>query len=493
MQDFAASIDPVLEERLTKARERVAHHPAGQEGLVRAAFALIFLSIAVPLALFAGTHRHPVWWAYPAFAAAYALASSTGFELGAGLALPTELVFVPMLFILPARCVPLVVAAGLLLGAVPAVVHGKLSVTRALVWPPVNSVFALGPAFVFLAAGEPTADGRGAIVLAVALGVQFALDASMSCGLEWLANRVPPAELVDPLRWTFTIDLLLAPLGFTAAVAARVWPAALLLPVPIVGLLALFARERRERLDSMLELSAAYRGTALLLGDVVEANDEYTGEHSRQVLDLVLSVADRLSLGARERRLAEFVALLHDVGKIRVPSEILNKPGALTPEERAIVNAHTIEGERLLRRVGGLVAEAGVIVRSCHERWDGSGYPDGLAGEDIPEVARIVACCDAYNAMTTDRPYRKSLGHHAAVAELLANRGTQFDPAVVDVLLDVIGRPALAPPVATAAERSDAGLLACPTCGHHSMLDEPVQKNSRLCLRCGLVPIRVAR
>jgi HD-GYP domain-containing protein (c-di-GMP phosphodiesterase class II) len=492
MQDSAAAIDPVLEERLTQARERAVHQPVGREGAVRAVFAVLFLSLAVPLALFADTHRHPVWWAYPAFAAAYAVASSTGFELGAGLALPTELVFVPMLFILPARCVPLVVAAGLLLNAVPSVARGKLSVARALVWPPVNSIFALGPALVFVAAGEPTADGRGAFVLAIALAVQFALDASASCGLEWLANRVPPVELVEPLRWTFTIDLLLAPLGFTAAVAARVWPVALVLPVSIVGLLALFARERRERLDSMLELSAAYRGTALLLGDVVEADDEYTGDHSRQVLDLVLNVADRLSLDARDRRLAEFAALLHDVGKIRVPSEILNKPGALTPEERAIVNAHTIEGERLLRRVGGLLGEVGGIVRSCHERWDGNGYPDGLPGEEIPEVARIVACCDAYNAMTTDRPYRKSLGHHAAVAELLANRGTQFDPTVVDALLDVIGRPALAPPVAKAADRSGAGLLACPRCGHHSMLDEPVQENSRLCLRCGLVPIRVA-
>jgi hypothetical protein len=134
----------------------------------------------------------------------------------------------------------------------------------------------------------------------------------------------------------------------------------------------------------------------------------------------------------------------------------------------------------------------GKIVRSCHERWDGSGYPDGLAGETIPLVARIICCCDAYNAMTTDRPYRRSLGHHAAAAELLANRGTQFDPVVVDVLLEVIGRPALAPP-AIVPERSEQGLLACPRCGHHTLLDEPVQESSRLCLRCGPVPTAVAR
>jgi HD-GYP domain-containing protein (c-di-GMP phosphodiesterase class II) len=95
---------------------------------------------------------------------------------------------------------------------------------------------------------------------------------------------------------------------------------------------------------------------------------------------------------------------------------------------------HTIEGEQLLHRVGGLLGEIGRIVRSCHERWDGEGYPDGLAGEEIPLLARIVACCDAFNAMTSDRSYRKALPVTEAVAELRRGRGTQFDPEVVDAL-----------------------------------------------------------
>ena len=187
-----------------------------------------------------------------------------------------------------------------------------------------------------------------------------------------------------------------------------------------------------------LELGHAYRGTALLLGDVVEADDAYTGSHSRDVVTLVVAVADELALPPEERRRAEFAALLHDVGKVRVPGEIINKPGPLTPEERAIVELHTIDGERMLEQVGGLLAEVGRIVRSCHERWDGAGYPDGLAGEEIPLAARIVCCCDAFSAMTTDRPYRRARSREAALDELHACSGTQFDPRVVEALARIV-------------------------------------------------------
>jgi HD-GYP domain-containing protein (c-di-GMP phosphodiesterase class II) len=204
-----------------------------------------------------------------------------------------------------------------------------------------------------------------------------------------------------------------------------------------------FAHERRARIDNALELSAAYRGTAFLLGDVVEADDEYTGLHSRDVVELAVAVAEELGLPEKDRRDTEFVALLHDVGKIRIPAEIINKPGRLTPEERAVMETHTIEGERMLDQVGGLLGEVGRIVRSCHERFDGTGYPDGLAGEAIPHVARVVMCCDAYSAMTTDRPYRKALPLATVLEELRANAGTQFDPLVVDALIRVVRRGTL--------------------------------------------------
>jgi HD-GYP domain-containing protein (c-di-GMP phosphodiesterase class II) len=236
------------------------------------------------------------------------------------------------------------------------------------------------------------------------------------------------------------MDSALAPVGLAVAIAAVETSYAFLLALPLVGLLSLFAREHRTQIDRTLELSHAYRGTAYLLGDVIEGDDAYTGSHSRDVVGLTMQVVEKLGLDAEERRQAEFVALLHDVGKVRIPNEIINKPGPLTPEERGIMNAHTIEGEKMLEQVGGLLGEVGRLVRSCHEHYDGSGYPDGLAGAEIPFVARIVCCCDAFHAMTSDRVYRQALSQDVALAELAANSGTQFDPQVVDALTAVVSR-----------------------------------------------------
>ena len=153
-------------------------------------------------------------------------------------------------------------------------------------------------------------------------------------------------------------------------------------------------------------------------------------------------------------REAEMGALLHDIGKIAVPDEIINKPGPLNDEEWAIMKTHTVEGERMLQQVGGLLSSVGVVVRASHERWDGGGYPDGLVGEAIPVAARIISACDAFNAMTTDRSYRKALPLEVAIAELHANSGTQFAPDVVDALVALVSRPEGGP------ARPGAGLAA---------------------------------
>jgi HD-GYP domain-containing protein (c-di-GMP phosphodiesterase class II) len=147
-----------------------------------------------------------------------------------------------------------------------------------------------------------------------------------------------------------------------------------------------------------------------------------------------MDVADRLGLDSRARVRVEFGALLHDVGKIAVPKEIINKPGPLNDEEWAVMRRHTIEGERMLRPIGGLLAEVGGVVRSSHEHYDGSGYPDALAGTEIPIEARIICCCDAFSAMTTDRSYRSAMPLAAALLELQACAGTQFDPEVAAAL-----------------------------------------------------------
>ena len=169
---------------------------------------------------------------------------------------------------------------------------------------------------------------------------------------------------------------------------------------------------------------------------MIEADDEYTGSHSRDVVELVVSRRRRGSASTpREQRMAEFAALLHDVGKVKIPPEIINKPGPLDDEERALMNTHTILGQQMLERDGGLLGEVGPLVRSCHERWDGNGYPDRLAGEEIPLVARIVCACDAWSAMTTDRSYRtRALARRGAWPSCAQCSGTQFDPRVVDAL-----------------------------------------------------------
>jgi putative nucleotidyltransferase with HDIG domain len=240
------------------------------------------------------------------------------------------------------------------------------------------------------------------------------------------------------MRLASRVDLLLAPIGLLAAVAAAGHPAAALLVVALFPLLIGFEREREGRIERSLELGRAYRGTALLLRDLLEDDDEYTGHHTEDVVVLSVKVAEQMGVDEDTLRATEMGALLHDIGKIAVPDEIINKAGPLNEEEWAIMRTHTVEGERMLQQVGGLLASVGVVVRASHERWDGGGYPDGLAGAAIPVPARIVSACDAFNAMTTDRSYRKALPLEVALAELHKNSGTQFAPDVVDALVAVV-------------------------------------------------------
>ena len=202
-----------------------------------------------------------------------------------------------------------------------------------------------------------------------------------------------------------------------------------------MALFATFSYQRREGLESARELSEAYRGTTLLLADVIEHDDFYTGSHSRGVVSLSLQVADEMGVSPQQRRNVEFAALLHDVGKLAVSKEIINKDGPLSSEEWALIKVHTLDGEKMLRKIGGLFDEVGRVVRSSHENWDGSGYPDGLAGVSIPLEARIVSCCDAFNAMTTDRSYRPAMTTGEALNELRRCAGTQFDPGVAWTLI----------------------------------------------------------
>jgi len=356
------------------------------------------------------------------------------FEVGSVHTMPTQVAFVPMLFVLPPELVPLFVLAGLLAGKAGNTVGGRLSPGR-VVMAAGDSWFAVGAALILVAAGSPSAGEVAWYVLAAALIAQFGVESIAAAVREHFHGGASLREQIAESRWIYLVDALLAPIGFAVAIAATGRPWALLLPLSLFLLLLIFARERTARMQSLLELSSAYRGTAHVLGDMIGHDDTYTGSHSRSVVELAVAVAAEVGLDERSRRNVEFGALLHDVGKVAIPKELINKPGPLNEREWIAVRMHTVEGQRMLEKIGGLMSEIGTVVRSSHERFDGGGYPDGIAAEAIPVESRIIFACDAFNAMTTDRPYRAALPIAAAVAELEDNAGSQFDPRVVAVLV----------------------------------------------------------
>ncbi|HEY6781091.1 MAG TPA: diguanylate cyclase [Thermoleophilaceae bacterium] len=185
------------------------------------------------------------------------------------------------------------------------------------------------------------------------------------------------------------------------------------------------------------------RTAVAALAAAIDARDNYTCSHSEDVVGLAREVARRLGLSPTEVSKVRDGAMLHDVGKVAIPNEILYKPGPLTDAEWEVMRQHPEIGESILRRTSEL-APIAPLVRHEHERWDGEGYPDGLVGDSIPIGSRIIFACDAYNAMITARPYREPMSEDAAHAELRHGAGSQFDPRVVEALLAVLGVPVVA-------------------------------------------------
>ncbi len=216
------------------------------------------------------------------------------------------------------------------------------------------------------------------------------------------------------------------------------------LPIPfaaddanILTAIAEMAGNALHRVRLHRQLEESYLGTVLALANAVDAKDTYTGYHSARLAELALAVGKRLGIKDGFLEDLRWGAMLHDIGKIGVPDEILRKPARLTEEEWAIVRRHPVIGEQILAPVPKLAVAAG-IVRHHHERYDGRGYPDGLSGEGIPLGARILAVVDAYGAITDERAYQHSRSHEEAVAELRNCSGTQFDPAIVAAFLKIV-------------------------------------------------------
>jgi HD-GYP domain-containing protein (c-di-GMP phosphodiesterase class II) len=426
------------EHLIGEARELRARSMDARARRVFVVFAVLYSLTALTIALFVPNERHTELWVIAGLVIGHAAVSRVRFEFAGGYVVPEQLVIVPLMLLGPLNLVPALVALSGVIALVPDFARGTWARDRWLApladpWGYVTPVLILA----WLAPGDPSLSHTPVYLLAFA--GQLVTDLAYTLGHNQLVRRVPVAELVKGFAGAARVELILAPTAYVATLVAVQEPIVLLFVVaPLVWMLDAFSKERWQRYAAALELNRAYRGTVMLLSDVLEHDDEYTADHSRSVVDLVNAVADELSIDAEERQELEFAAMLHDVGKISIPKEILHKPAALTEPEYEIIKAHTIEGQFMLDRVGGLLGRVGGVVRSCHERWDGKGYPDGLKGEEIPLAARIVFVCDAYNAMTTDRPYRDGMSSAAAVKELIDNSGTQFDPMVVAGLVSVI-------------------------------------------------------
>ncbi len=223
------------------------------------------------------------------------------------------------------------------------------------------------------------------------------------------------------------------------------------------GALAMREREARQR-ERVLRRS--YNATVRALADAVEARDAYTARHAERVASYGLEIARRCGLSADDEPELEFGFLLHDIGKVAISDAILHKPGQLTSRERIVMRQHPVIGDEIVRGVEFL-AGARQVVRSHHERWDGGGYPDNLAGDQIPLPARVFAVADTLDALTSDRPYRAAASFDSARAVIAAGAGTQFDPDVARTFaaipnetleaLRLACAPGAVPPAATPA------------------------------------------
>jgi HD-GYP domain-containing protein (c-di-GMP phosphodiesterase class II) len=188
-------------------------------------------------------------------------------------------------------------------------------------------------------------------------------------------------------------------------------------------------------------LQRAYLQTVIGLTEALEARDAATRGHSERSVEYAMELARMLGLSQEQAERLQYAAILHDIGKLGIPDSILNKPGKLTDEEFAVMKTHPVKGDAIVAKIPFL-AHVGPLIRHHHERWDGKGYPDGLAGVNIPIESRIITVLDSYEAMTSDRVYRKAPGKQFAINELRRCSGTQYDPAVIAAFLEIIEEPA---------------------------------------------------
>ncbi len=307
------------------------------------------------------------------------------------------------------------------------------------------------------AGGTGAPSSLGLLGAALALGVLDAL--SLPLVIAPMAGAAPRQVLATTVRETVLPEGVQYIVGIIAADAAlrHLWTLGLLV-VPCAVIYAAF--------KVMTEMHDGTRQLLENMADAVDLRDPYTGGHSRRVTQYSAAILRELGLHGPEIDLIVTAARVHDIGKIGTPDAVLNKPGKLDPEERAIMEQHPVTGAELLRRNRDF-ARGVALVRHHHESWDGTGYPDQLTAAEIPFGARVIAVADSYDAMTSDRPYRTGMPVAKAAAILRAGRNRQWDAAIVDAFLRTIpveaGAASPATPAPSAAEsdrRPEGGALA---------------------------------
>jgi putative nucleotidyltransferase with HDIG domain len=287
--------------------------------------------------------------------------------------------------------------------------------------------------------------GKSGLVLALggmAAGVAYqVMNYLLFVPVMWVRRGTSPAQLfkedIKPFL-PFQAFFLILSLGLAYAFQELGALGFALFILPVLGLIYAFRIYSREmELAQRLERFSLQMAAGMITA--LDLKDNYTARHSAAVAQYSFDIAKKLGLSRRECNLAHLAGLLHDLGKISVPDEVLNYQGRLMGESLRIIKDHSAAGQHILSNMSEF-EELGAVVRHHHERYDGQGYPDGISGEDIPRISRIVSVADSYSAMISDRPYVAKRTVEWATAELAAQRGGQFDPEVVDAFLAVLTR-----------------------------------------------------
>lgn len=237
-------------------------------------------------------------------------------------------------------------------------------------------------------------------------------------------------SIAEQIHETSRVFNIAKGLCFVAATSALLWLAFRRHERQLAGMISDLERAGRERVEALESVAQA-------MGAVIETRDPYTAGHQQRVGELAARLGQALRLDEESIEGLRIGGYLHDVGKVAIPSEVLNRPGALTPDERSLVQTHTTHGFDILRDVPFPWPVREMAIQH-HERLDGSGYPNGLRGDEICLEARIIAVADVFDAITSARPYREGRTVHFALTELRAGVGTQFDGDVVDALVELV-------------------------------------------------------